>query len=260
MPANELADQRDQMVLRLSQLTAATSRQREDGAIDVYIGGSALVSGTNFREVETGGARRYEDQAALPATLTWKDNDSEVLIQNGKGASVLQTLSTTMPKLVENLDLIASTLINTINDQHIQGYDLNGSQGVNFFSGSTAADINVAITDPALIAASGSDTSRLDASNADKLAQLVGLLDGPDEVYRGIVVQYGVDAQAIGRRADIQAAMKQDIDSIHSSQSGVNLDEEMASLLSYQRAYEAASRVISVVDSTLDTLINRMGR
>jgi flagellar hook-associated protein 1 FlgK len=37
------------------------------------------------------------------------------------------------------------------------------------------------------------------------------------------------------------------------------LDEEMANLLSYQRAYEAASRVLTTVDSTLDTLINKMG-
>jgi flagellar hook-associated protein 1 FlgK len=32
----------------------------------------------------------------------------------------------------------------------------------------------------------------------------------------------------------------------------------MTNLLSYQRAYEAASRVISTVDSVLDVLINRM--
>jgi flagellar hook-associated protein 1 FlgK len=58
---------------------------------------------------------------------------------------------------------------------------------------------------------------------------------------------------------EIQAKATLDVDSARSSQSGVNLDEEMANLLMYQRAYEAAARVLNVVDSTIDTLINRMG-
>jgi flagellar hook-associated protein 1 len=40
---------------------------------------------------------------------------------------------------------------------------------------------------------------------------------------------------------------------------GVNLDEEMANMVAAQRAYEAASKVITVLDSVLDTLINRTG-
>jgi len=68
-----------------------------------------------------------------------------------------------------------------------------------------------------------------------------------------------MQAQSVNRRMEIQAGVTLDVDSARSSQSGVNLDEEMSSLLQYQRAYEAASRVISIVDSTLDTLINRMG-
>jgi flagellar hook-associated protein 1 FlgK len=40
---------------------------------------------------------------------------------------------------------------------------------------------------------------------------------------------------------------------------GVSLDEEATHLIQYQRAYQAAARVISVVDSMLDTLINNTG-
>ncbi|MFC7479780.1 flagellar basal body rod C-terminal domain-containing protein [Luedemannella flava] len=53
--------------------------------------------------------------------------------------------------------------------------------------------------------------------------------------------------------------METEIDVARSSQSGVNLDEEMTNLLAYQRAYEAASRVFNSIDETLDTLINRTG-
>jgi flagellar hook-associated protein 1 FlgK len=42
--------------------------------------------------------------------------------------------------------------------------------------------------------------------------------------------------------------------------SGVSLDEEMTNMLAYQRAYQAATKVVSTIDEMLDTLINRMGR
>jgi flagellar hook-associated protein 1 len=40
---------------------------------------------------------------------------------------------------------------------------------------------------------------------------------------------------------------------------GVSLDEEATHLIQYQHAYQAAARVISVMDSMLDTLINHTG-
>lgn len=40
--------------------------------------------------------------------------------------------------------------------------------------------------------------------------------------------------------------------------SGVNLDEEMTNMIAMQHGYQAAARVISAVDSLLDTIINRM--
>jgi flagellar hook-associated protein 1 FlgK len=40
---------------------------------------------------------------------------------------------------------------------------------------------------------------------------------------------------------------------------GVNLDEEMTNMMSYQHAYSAASRLVTAVDEMLDQLINRTG-
>jgi flagellar hook-associated protein 1 FlgK len=42
--------------------------------------------------------------------------------------------------------------------------------------------------------------------------------------------------------------------------SGVSLDEEMANLLKYQRAFQANSRVFNTIDSLLDTVVNGLGR
>jgi flagellar hook-associated protein 1 len=40
---------------------------------------------------------------------------------------------------------------------------------------------------------------------------------------------------------------------------GVNIDEEMTNMLSFQHAYAAAGRMVTAIDQTLDTLINRTG-
>ena len=42
--------------------------------------------------------------------------------------------------------------------------------------------------------------------------------------------------------------------------SGVSLDEEMADLMKYQRAFQASSRVFNVVDDLLDLVVNRLGQ
>lgn len=42
--------------------------------------------------------------------------------------------------------------------------------------------------------------------------------------------------------------------------SGVSKDEETADMLKYQKSYEAAARLMTVLDDVLDVLINKMGR
>jgi flagellar hook-associated protein 1 FlgK len=99
----------------------------------------------------------------------------------------------------------------------------------------------------------------VDNSVADALADVGNATDGPDSDYQSMIGQLGVSAQASSRRNDIQTNVTEQVDSSRESTSGVNLDEEMTNLLTYQRGYEAASRVLTTVDSMLDQLINRTG-
>jgi hypothetical protein len=63
----------------------------------------------------------------------------------------------------------------------------------------------------------------------------------------------------VNRRVDIQADIVKQIDAARDGQSGVNLDEEMTNMLTYQHAYEAASRLMTAVDASIDTLIHSTG-
>ena len=74
-----------------------------------------------------------------------------------------------------------------------------------------------------------------------------------------LVVDIGVASQTLSSRLSVQTAVAKTADEALDSTAGVNTDEEMVSLLSYQRAYEAAARVTTTIDSVLDTRINRTG-
>ena len=74
----------------------------------------------------------------------------------------------------------------------------------------------------------------------------------------------------IGKRLMIQEALKTnfdkrpevvaEVDAARESVAGVNIDEELTNMLSYQHAFAAAGRLVSAIDEMLDVLINRTGR
>ncbi len=86
------------------------------------------------------------------------------------------------------------------------------------------------------------------------------LSDGTiEEFYRSVVGQFGVQSQEATRQADNQNVLVQQVDNRRSSVSGVSLDEEMANMIKYQHAYEAAARTLNAFDQMLDKVINNMG-
>jgi flagellar hook-associated protein 1 FlgK len=80
-----------------------------------------------------------------------------------------------------------------------------------------------------------------------------------DEFFRTMVGQLGVQSQEAGRQAVNQKILVDQIESKRQSVSGVSLDEEMANMVKYQHAYNAAARVMTTFDEMLDRVINGMG-
>lgn len=252
LPTADLADQRDLLTMRLAELTGATASPRENGAVDIFLAGSALVSGSSFRQLQTAGAGRLADQSVDPVRLQWADTGSAASAPSGQIASALYTLGTAVPDTVTRLDQVAATLASTVNTQHALGFDLTGAAGLPFYSGTTAEMISVAITDYRQIAASAVAGQDLNGDNADTMA---GLASATDDLYRQLVVDVGVATQNAERRAEIQTVITRSVDDARSAESGVNLDEEMTNMLQYQRAYEAAAKVVTSIDTLFDSLL-----
>ena len=58
---------------------------------------------------------------------------------------------------------------------------------------------------------------------------------------------------------DSQGSLVSLLEARRDSVSGVSINEEVTNTIAYQSAFEANSRIISVVSEMLDTLINRTG-
>jgi flagellar hook-associated protein 1 FlgK len=126
----------------------------------------------------------------------------------------------------------------------------------------------VAIGDPADLAAAtnaGPPVPAFDGTNADALSGLRHSLAAGGgtmtlgEDIRALVTELGAATAAGRAAAATNARQAQSAEASRTQVHGVSVDEEMVNLLTYQRAYEAAARVMTAVDEALDTLINRTG-
>lgn len=80
------------------------------------------------------------------------------------------------------------------------------------------------------------------------------------EHYAGLVTRIGSLTRNSQNQLQSMEQIYSDTVTRHDSKSGVNLDEEAANLLQYQRAYEASAKVISLSSTLFDTIIRAMNR
>jgi flagellar hook-associated protein 1 len=258
LTVNELEDRRDLLAMKLAELTGASAAKRDNGSMDVFINGANLVTGTNVREMDFVGAKRLADQGSVPVNLVWKDDVTSTIKAGGRMGAAVDTMTTLIPDLSRDLTSVTDNLINSVNAKHRDGFSVDGSTGLDFFGRNPDGSVTVLIKDPDKVAVAAT-SGTLGNSVADAIADIGDSADGPDREYQSMIGRLGVSSQGSARRAEIQSVVTEQIDAARESEAGVNLDEEMTNLLTYQRGYEAASRVLTTIDSMLDQLINRTG-
>ena len=253
---NALMDQRSYAASQLAEAVGGTYLLDDNNKMSVFLGGASFVGPSNYStlEVATSGGT---------TSVQWTSNDVTASISSGNASGYLTAINTTVPDWAATLDTVAAALATTVNTAQAAGYDSTGAAGTALFTGTTASTISVALTNGLNIAASSvapvSGVASLNGSNADSMAALGRAAGGPDGVYQNMVVSLGYATQGAQQTSETVQAFMAGINGQISSESGVNIDEEMANLLTYQRAYEAAARVLTAIDDALDTLINRTG-
>ena len=250
---NELMDQRDLLIAQMAEQVGVTVRPGENGSVSVFIGGTAIVRDTHVSPLRL----EVGTDPAQTVRVVWAA-DSYPAGVTGAAGGLVSGANDVIPRYRTGLAAVAQQIADDVNAVHRTGYALDGSTNHDFFvtdgSGRIVVDPAI-VADPRLVAAAASTGATRDGSIAQQIAELTGAGD----TYHRLVVGLGVESQAVNRRVDVQAAIIEHVDAARDSAAGVNLDEEMASMLQYQHAYDAAARFLTAVDQTLDTLINSTG-
>lgn len=219
----------------------------------------------------------YQDQLDTIAK-TLAEGELQVTIPSG---SVYNGVTLTSDQVVT---------VKGVNGLHKLGFtnDKTITQGSDFFtfdttsgaSGFTAASIRVnpdIVKDSNKIAVSMRTSGTSVVSGNNTMALLISQLKdtkfsfdqtatgGPitsttmGTFYNSMVGSIGIQAQEANRQYDNANSLVTQADSARQSISGVSLDEEMSDMIVFQNAYNAAARFMTVIDETLDKLINSTG-
>jgi flagellar hook-associated protein 1 len=287
LPTNQLSDSRDLLVMQLAEKVGATSVPGADGMVDVVVGGTTLVAGGSALSVRVAGATGPDAVGTGDDPRLVTAPGGTTLAAGGTAGGQLTVLTDTLPRHRGALDQLARDLVQDLNAvhaggldssgvSHAGGFDLAGGRGtVLLDDGSGLADFAIAdvnagnitlrITEPGQLAAAAVGPDQLggkvsaDGRNADAFFRLSLSRDGVDADYRQLVVSLGVESAVATRDLQVQTVISTQVGAARESVSGVDLDEEMTNMLSFQHAYSAAARMVTAIDEALDTLINRTG-
>lgn len=271
---NDLQDQRDLALDKLSGIVGTKYFEKEDGTVTVTIGGRVLV--------ETDGARSFgteiEGAEGFVNVITASGSEMMPAELEGKLKSLLElrdkVLSPTVSGgIIQKINEMANGLAEAVNTMHKSGYDLNGDPGEDFFASSDGATINaknITISNilqngnsglnkiaaaKELPVATGDNRNVMDILSIKSSSILNGGTTTVDDYYKEIITTIGIQGQAANRMTNNQKNLLSFVSGERESNSGVNLDEEMADLIRFQHAYNASARVLSIMDNLLESLI-----
>jgi len=267
---NDLLDRRDTLLRRLGELIGAKAyNQTNDagvamGTVTVVINGFVLVQDTHSEALPSA----YLLQDGVPYLTA---NNQRIAVTEGIVGGVLRA-SGLIGEYQSDLDAIAQTLIEQVNGLHAAGYGLDGFTGRLFFEGAGAHDMvvhrDVDGFPERLAAASPPDPGQPAApGNGNNARAIAGIasqrLFGTNTLldqYNANVARVGSDLDSVTKQAENRSTLVEQIDHLRSSVEGVSLDEEMTRMLTYQRSYQAAARLMTTLDDMLDRLINGLLR
>lgn len=257
--ANDLRDQRQAQVEELSKYIKVDTSESADGTFTVSAGASTLVSGDS--RLDTLG---IVEQAGVLEVRT-VSSGSLITPTGGSLNGILEARDGDIAGLKSQVNLMAGHLISQVNAIHAGGYNLNGTTGNDFFTGTGAATIAVnpaLLQNSSLIQASGDASARSDNTVAKALANLASQavpgLDGKTfgKSTSQILLNTAQSLAGVNSQLDDQTVVEDMLNQQRDSLGGVSMDEELSNMVKYQKAFQASARLINTIDEMLDTVLS----
>ncbi len=265
--ANDLRDQRMEAVKELSSLADIHYYETSDGTFSISSAGTTLVT-ADFHEnlsLTRSGPMGFNQ-------VIVNGRDITASIQNGRLGGLLQVRDSLVPNYQSDLDTLAESVIGEVNAVHQGGKDLQSPPSaatLSFFTpvagvagAAQAFAVNPAVAaDPRFVAA-GQSGAPGDNANALALADLASqrlMASGTQSFTDAITAmqaRIGTDARSSEIETDTNNAIKTQLENSRDQISGVSLDEEAIDLMRFQKAYQAAAKLINVVNQLMDDVLN----
>ncbi len=263
----DLEDERDRLIDDLSVLVTVSTREQVDGTVTVQAlegEGILLVDGGQSSDL---GTRAVVRGNASVSDLTLAASGRSVDPGSGKLKGLLIGRDEKVISFRDSIDLLAKTVVERTNATHAGGFGLDGSSGTDFFDpvGTTARDIAVStaiLNNLDKIAASSTSTGSGDGSNALALSDLRSelVLSGGtrtlEEFYSDLVGRVGAEAKEVFTRVEGLRLVVEQVKTRRDNVRGVSINEEATQLILFQRAYQAAARIVTLVDELFETALN----
>ncbi len=284
MNTGDMKDLRDTKLEELSTLANIQVNEDDRGSVMVVLGGSVIAdNGASLRLRVVPGTTTTASGSSFEQLRVVTELGNELNLTGGKSGGLLKSYNTTIPNALGRLDRLAEGLIAEVNRHHAAGYGIQNPplNGINFFMGTSAATIGLDLTDTSGGAAAGSGpsianiaaSSSTTASGNNDIALLIAeafnrkpitdsggatLFDGLSlsQYYNQSVTQIGSQVNAADVLIESQELVIGQLAGQRDAVSGVSLDEEMTNMIRFQRAFDAAARLVNTADEMFQTLLS----
>jgi flagellar hook-associated protein 1 FlgK len=127
---NDLMDRRDLLVDKLASIIDITVSSIDKDEFMIHTSGIVLVQGQVGRQFDL--IKGIETEGF--AHVYWQDTQQEMRFQKGSLGALMELRDETIVDEIQRLDNMTMNFVDLVNEVHRDGYGLNGTTGINFFS------------------------------------------------------------------------------------------------------------------------------
>jgi flagellar hook-associated protein 1 FlgK len=258
--AGTLEDQRQQDLTQLSQYIGFDQTKTENGGLTLTTAnGAVLVSEGQSFALGTSNVGGNVD------VVSSAGKDITSALTGGSLGGILQARDQDLPQVSTALDSLAYGIGSAVNAQNEAGVDANGNAGGAIFTlpaswAGAASTIALATSNPSAVAAAAVGEGSSGNTNATALNGLVSqkLVNGQaaPEFYASLLTQLGDTVSGVANDNTTQQASLTQLTTQQSAGSSVSLDQEASNLTLYERSYDAAAKVFTIVDQLMASALN----
>lgn len=242
----------------LSQYADFNIVSEPDGSVQLLFGGQTpLVIGDRVQKIHV------DFSTPDPRIVAEDDTDITGQVSGGQLLGLLDTRNRLIPGYLNDLNRLASSFADNVNEILGNGLDSNGSSPTKdlfTYDDTAGAAATLSITDittPELAAAGqGAPGGNENALALNALATDQSI-DGVTftQFYGRLGARVGNDLNSARSQQQLQENMVTQAKQLRADRSGVSLDEEAARLVEAQRAYQANAQLFQTLNTLTDALL-----